>query len=1266
MQFVTHGPDIPDALLQAHEEGRVVFFCGAGISRLAGLPDFGGLVQRLFQQAGEPSDETESDLIRQSQFDRAIGHYERRIQGGRTSTRRGLPSILTADLTNHRALTTHLALLTLGRSRDGGLKLVTTNFDTLFEDAVNRYRLPSPSIYHDPPTRLRWDGVVHLHGRMPAQPSVDELDQLVLSDGDFGQAYLTQGWAARFVAGLFRDFTLCFVGYSIDDPVLRYMTAAHALDGAQKMFAFASYETGKAEPALQAWKDKHVTPILYDDASFHRSLHQTLHVWASVYRDGIRGKERLVARYAHRQPKESKPQNDFVSRMLWALSDKSGLPAKLFADCNPAPPLDWLLEAFSDERHRHSDLLRFDVPAREKIDGNLRFSLVRRPAPYDRAQPIRLVSGGNAESQWDDVMLHLARWLVRHLDDPRLVIWISERGGQLHDRWLWLIEHELDRFASLEREEKTSELDEIRLHALKAIPGPLMRTLWRLLLSGRVKSPWHDTDLYRWKGRLKREGLTATLRLELRELLAPKVILKKPFRWGEDDSSSADEPTRIKQLVDWELALAADHVHSTLRDLADEPWKSALPHLLEDFQQLLRDALDLLRELGEADDHSDRSHWDLPSITPHRQNRGFRDWVSLIELLRDAWLAVRAIDSARATRIAQNWFELPYPTFKRLTLFAASQDACIQPEQWVNWLLADDAWCLWSIETMREVLRLLVLQGQHLAGAEQQRLETAILAGPPREMYRDDLSGDRWQDLVARSVWLHLAKLNTSGVALGASAATRLAEISTIYPQWQLATNERDEFSHWMSGTGDPDYEDSRDIDIAPRKRRELVQWLTKPMPEQRPFYEDTWREVCRTRFFHSWSALYDLAKDDVWPAGRWREALQAWAEEGMVLRSWRYAAPLVQTMPDAVLQEIDHAVTWWVEAASKSINCHEDILLSLCCRVLALPLEAGEGSRIIRNGVETYDPVGSAINHPIGHVTQALINLWFKQNPNDNDLLPAELKPIFTTLCDAQIDRFRHGRVLLASRLIAFFRVDRPWTEQHLLPLLGWSNPVEAKAAWEGFLWSPRLYQPLLTAFKPQFLDSANHYADLGEHRQQFATFLTYTALGPTEGYTVEEFRSAIGSLPQEGLEESAQTFSQAVEGAADQREDYWKNRAQPFWQHIWPKSRDLATRRIAESLTRLVIAARGELPAALAAVQDWLQPIEHPDYVVHLLHDSGLCSRYPADALSLLNAVIADQQWGPRELGQCLDQIAQAAPNLAQDARYLRLREYSRGRGI
>ena len=44
MQFVARGPDIPEMLLEEHERGRVVFFCGAGISYPAGLPNFSGLV----------------------------------------------------------------------------------------------------------------------------------------------------------------------------------------------------------------------------------------------------------------------------------------------------------------------------------------------------------------------------------------------------------------------------------------------------------------------------------------------------------------------------------------------------------------------------------------------------------------------------------------------------------------------------------------------------------------------------------------------------------------------------------------------------------------------------------------------------------------------------------------------------------------------------------------------------------------------------------------------------------------------------------------------------------------------------------------------------------------------------------------------------------------------------------------------------------------------------------------------------------------------
>lgn len=1270
MQFVTNGPDIPDALLQAHEEGRVVFFCGAGISYPARLPGFAGLVAKVYSALAATPNAVQHAAIKAGQYDTALGLLEADIVGGRITARRALAKILTPDLSAPNATSTHEALIALGKCRSGQTRLITTNFDRLFEEVIAAKSLPverfkAPLL---PVPKNRWDGLVYLHGLLGIVPTVSELERLVVSSGDFGLAYLTERWAARFVSELFRSYTVCFVGYSINDPVLRYMMDALAADRLQgesppEMFAFGSYSKGKDKERANEWRAKNVTPILYREHNRHAYLHRTLRAWAETYRDGVTGKERIVVAHALARPSASTRQDDFVGRMLWALSDPLGLPARRFAEFNPVPSLDWLLDAFAADRYGHTDLVRFGVPPRDKTDPKLRFSLIHRPAPYPLAPPMRLVAGGIAGTQWDDVMFQLGRWLLRHLNDPRLVLWIAERGGQLHDQWIWQIERRLDELAQLERDGKTSDLDDIRAHAPNAIPGPLMRTLWGLLLIGRVKSPWREPELFRWKRLLKREGLTATLRLELRELLSPKMRLSKPFRWG-DEPESADEPTRLRQLVDWELVLAADHVHSALRDLADEKWQAALPSLLDDLQQLLRDALDLRRELGGFDERSDRSYLDLPSISPHWQNRGFRDWVSLIELLRDAWLAINSTNGVQAARIAASWFDLPYPTFKRLALFAASQDGCIAPEQWVEWLLADGAWWLWATDTRREVYRLLVLQGGRLTPVSKGRLEAAIIAGPPREMCPDDFEPDHWQNRVARSTWLHLAKLSTSGVTLGAPSVARLEELSRAHPQWKLSANESDEFSQWMSGTGDPDYEENRDVDIAPRKRRELAHWLVRPQPEQRPFYEDTWREVCRTRFFHSLCALRDLASNNVWPLGRWREALQVWSEEGVVSRAWRYAAPVVQTMPEEVLQDLAHSVAWWLEAASKLVDRHKDILLSMCQRVLNLQLDENSGI-LGDDGEPIQQPVTEAINHPIGHVTQALISLWFEQEPNDGDGLPTAIRPLFTQLCDVQVRRFRHGRVVLASRLIALFRVDRPWTAQHLLPRFDWATDrMEAKAMWEGFLWSPRIHQPLLLAFKHQFLDTARHYGVLGEHAQQFAAFLTYSALGPVDGFSPEEWRTAMGSLPQPGLEDSAQAMAQALEGAGDQREEYWRNRIWPFWQNAWPKSREFATPSVAESLARLCIAAGDEFPAAVAAVQDWLRPIEHPHYVVHLLHGSRLCGRFPTESLRLLGAIISDQPWAPEELRECLNLMEEAMPELAQNADYRRLHDYVRRR--
>src|SRR6218665_855755 len=318
-----------------------------------------------------------------------------------------------------------------------------------------------------------------------------------------------------------------------------------------------------------------------------------------------------------------------------------------------------------------------------------------------------------------------------------------------------------------------------------------------------------------------------------------------------------------------------------------------------------------------------------------------------------ALLGSRRHGSNSRTPPSSVWLSLP-PAKMAASL---PRNGWIGREKWVVWLLADRVWWLWHEGTQREVLRLLVLQGRHISSV-QDRFEAAILLGPPREVYEDELKPERWQNQaeceqwlhqeVERSVWLRLAKLQESGLGLGDAARERLAELSAAHPQWQLDVNGRDEFPHRISATGDPDYEERRHIviDIAPRKRRELVQWLKQPPAEYRPFhgfYEDTWHEICRTHLLNSVYAFCEWGKEGSWPTNRWQEALRVWSEKDRLLqRSWRYAAPLVQTMPDDALNEIADDVTWWLRDVSQSITRHESILLNLCDRVLELPLEPG------------------------------------------------------------------------------------------------------------------------------------------------------------------------------------------------------------------------------------------------------------------------------------------------------------------------------------
>ena len=168
-------------------------------------------------------------------------------------------------------------------------------------------------------------------------------------------------------------------------------------------------------------------------------------------------------------------------------------------------------------------------------------------------------------------MEQIARWLMRHLDDPALLFLLASRGQSLHQTMAIHVAAKMKELDELERNGDNDQLDRIRASAPKAIPSPEMRTLWGLLLAGRVRSSADRPDLYGWCDRFNSVGLTATLRLELCQHLSPRVSLHKPFPSLFDDERQDEESASgaMNKLVRAELVLSVSHVRAKIREAVD-------------------------------------------------------------------------------------------------------------------------------------------------------------------------------------------------------------------------------------------------------------------------------------------------------------------------------------------------------------------------------------------------------------------------------------------------------------------------------------------------------------------------------------------------------------------------------------------------------------------------------------------------------------------------------------------------------------------------
>lgn len=226
------------------------------------LPDFRSLAEYIADGTGASVEEP---------LDRFLGHLH--LRGvpvhKRAAERLSVPE--------SRPKMLHQDLLKIFGSVER-VRIVTTNFDPHFESASTLAFGRVPELYRAPalPRGSDFIGIVHVHGAL-TNPA-----DLVLTDADFGRAYLTEGWARRFLVEVFGRYTVLFVGYSHDDVVMNYLARALPAESVVGRFALAEKEDN--------WKALGITPILFErakDGNNYKELEDGVHKLAELASRGV-------------------------------------------------------------------------------------------------------------------------------------------------------------------------------------------------------------------------------------------------------------------------------------------------------------------------------------------------------------------------------------------------------------------------------------------------------------------------------------------------------------------------------------------------------------------------------------------------------------------------------------------------------------------------------------------------------------------------------------------------------------------------------------------------------------------------------------------------------------------------------------------------------------------------------------------------------------------------------------------------------------------
>ena len=1206
----------------------MVFFCGAGISVPSGLPSFRVLVCRLYASLNMCPNPREQKAIDREEFDVALGLLESRVAD---KAMRSEAARLLSGSPKPDSLRLHRALLDVSR-RPSGMHLVTTNYDDNFAHANGSDDLnvqTGPTL----PDLDNWNSVVHLHGRIQSSAVEPEAPPLVLTDKDFGKAYLAEGWAAVFVSDLLARYTVVFVGYSMADVVVRYLANAVTSQrlGAHTYSLVGYRDEEQREQRELKWKELGIYPILYDSGNEHELLVGTVEEWAKLAADPLQYRVQLALSGLNRVPDRQTHEAD-PDRVVWALSD---------------PAAAW--PAFNRIRHTpvlgaHAAEWLREFAVRGLLGGTV------QPKPFERgpAGPVLTVRVEQQLLQTDSVANAVALWIEIHAHSPEVFRWVIKHGRNIHfelRRRLW------DRLISTDDD-------------LPDIPPRLAR-LWTLLLAEPPDDAEFLLRLENILSNVSRENTEAADDILLR-LLRPRLAVfagPAPYRILSIDASTPEQLALLScGHTDVVLGCRDEDLRfNVITEIEPRRFGHFLRRHAVSLTEYLKTAIALLQRSDRADvqfiylqlsdafgsDGPKMAHWsgdaerctDGATIdakwTNSERRRYLRDfvgtWAVLLDWVRVSYHALPE-DGRERDDLLRFWVNSNEKMLWCIALEAIEQDRTADFNLVRVVLDRKAGEVLWDPDCQREVLSILRSVGTRASSELQINLVDAVQnrvgAGTPRL----DSDGN-----ILAEVGCRLAALQKGGVTLSPAAAQTLSTFER-----RQGAELRYEFQ------AEPVRLSGRIREVAAALRGESVDVAI-------------FREFAQRRPVAAMLALQQLGHSGDWPTGMWKATLDIVRTKVRdTVSGHQRSARLVEILlgtPQDLFQGLQYEIAQMVDVlAERWPETDDSAFWRLWVR--------GWEHRSQQSGIlSPIDALTHALNTTAGTYAGAAMKRIREGTSRTSGPVTSEQTSILDRISGD--DSGSAGIVMLVFWLDWLYLNATDWTTQNVLPRMRWGRATtsdelsEVRALWGVVAFRGSVSPDLVRVLGSDLWTAVQRHAEV-DSGEKLVRFFVYMSVSRKRGLIDESTcRETAHIVIRDNPWHVGVALGKVLDENDEPREQVWREFVRPWLHQYWPREKTLNTIGSSSALVEIIMATGDAFPDAVDWAGGFLLALDDRQ-ISKVWYHKNTWRSHPRAAVDLLHRIVPEDSidpWARASLADMLKMLREVDATISQDSKFVEL---------